>query len=259
MLFRSLKLWLNVLLNIALFLPLGFLLPFLAKLFQRWYVTLSAGFGVTLAIESAQYLLGRGMFDVDDLFTNTLGTVLGFSLSMLLLRLFPGRGKPRRGWAAYLVCPLAFGAVLLGIFGIYQFKEYGNLPEAPAYTADLRGLDWQLEWELDDGAWAALTYRGTPFTKESCDDFGAAFAQSVGVTFPDAYYYDDLTIFANHSTGDFLNVTYHDRSYEYSASVSASRDIPGAEAEEAVLRDKLAAWGISVPEEAVFADRKSVV
>ena len=67
----TLKLWLNVLLNIALFLPLGFLLPFLAKLFQRWYVTLSAGFGVTLAIESAQYLLGRGMFDVDDLITNT--------------------------------------------------------------------------------------------------------------------------------------------------------------------------------------------
>ena len=28
------------------------------------------------------------------------------------------------------------------------------------------------------------------------------------MTFPDAYYYDDLTVFANHSTGDFLNVTY---------------------------------------------------
>lgn len=247
----TLKLWLNVLLNIALFFPLGFLFPLLARPFQRWYVTLPTGFGVSLAIESVQYLLGRGMFDVDDLFTNTLGTVLGFSLAMLLLRLFPGRGKERRGWAPHLICPLAFGLVLAGIFGGYQLKEYGNLPEAPAYAANLRGMDWQLVWEPVEGAETAFTYRGAPFTKESCDAFGAEFARGAGVTFPDAYYYDDLTVFANHSTGDFLNVTYHDRSYEYRSS--ADGDAPGVEGSEPVLREKLAELGIFVPEGADFA------
>lgn len=150
----------------------------------------------------------------------------------------------------YLTCPLAFGLVLLGIFGGYQLKEYGNLPEAPAYTADLRGVDWQLVWEPEEGAGTAFTYRSSPFTRESCDAFGAEFARSAGVTFPDAYYYDDLTVFANHSTGDFLNVTYHDRSYEYRAS--ASGDAPGVEGTESVLQEKLADFGISVPEGAAF-------
>lgn len=247
----TLKLWLNVLLNIALFFPLGLLLPLLARPFQKWYVTLTTGFGLSLTIETAQYLLGRGMFDVDDLFTNTLGTALGFSFAMLLLRLFPARGKERRGWSPYLICPLAFGLALLGIFGGYQLKEYGNLPEAPAYTADLRGLDWQMEWEPEEGAKTVYTYRSTPFTKESCDAFGAEFARNAGVTFPDAYYYDDLTVFANHSTGDFLNVTYHDRSYEY--RLSTSGDAPGAEGTESALRERLAELGISVPAEADFS------
>ena len=83
----TLKVWLNVLLNIALFLPLGFLLPLLAKKFQNGWLMLITGFGGSLIIELAQLALGRGMFDVDDLFTNTLGAMLGWALIMLLLTL----------------------------------------------------------------------------------------------------------------------------------------------------------------------------
>ena len=42
----TLQIWLNVLLNIALFVPLGFLLPLLSKPFRKWYAALGAGFGV---------------------------------------------------------------------------------------------------------------------------------------------------------------------------------------------------------------------
>ena len=38
----TLQIWLNVLLNIALFVPLGFLLPLLSKLFRKWYAALGA-------------------------------------------------------------------------------------------------------------------------------------------------------------------------------------------------------------------------
>ena len=63
------------LLNIALFVPLGFLLPLLSKPFRKWYAALGAGFGVSLLIELSQFFTGRGMCDVDDLFTNTLRCV----------------------------------------------------------------------------------------------------------------------------------------------------------------------------------------
>lgn len=60
-----------------------------------------------------------------------------------------------------------------------------------------------------------MVYRTESLNKESCEDFAAAFAQGAGVTFSDAYYYDDMTYFANHSSGDTLSVDYRDSSYTY--------------------------------------------
>ena len=74
----SVKNWANVLLNVAMFGPLGFLLPLLGKKFRKWYVTIPAGFATSLAIELFQLAFGRGICDVDDLFCNTLGAVIGY-------------------------------------------------------------------------------------------------------------------------------------------------------------------------------------
>lgn len=60
-----------------------------------------------------------------------------------------------------------------------------------------------------------MVYRTESLNKESCEDFAAAFTQGVGITFSDAYYYDDMTYFANHSSGDTLSVDYRDSSYTY--------------------------------------------
>ena len=74
----SVKNWANVLLNVAMFVPLGSLLPLLGKKFRKWYLTIPAGFAVSLAIELLQLAIGRGICDVDDLFCNTLGTMIGY-------------------------------------------------------------------------------------------------------------------------------------------------------------------------------------
>ena len=63
----TLQTWLNPLLNIAMFVPLGVLLPLAGTAFRRWYWALAAGAGTSLGIEVLQYLLGRGQADVDDL------------------------------------------------------------------------------------------------------------------------------------------------------------------------------------------------
>jgi len=76
----SFKNWANVLLNIAMFVPLGILLPWIHKLFRKWYVMLGSGFACSLAIEIFQAITGRGLFDVDDLFANTLGAIFGYGL-----------------------------------------------------------------------------------------------------------------------------------------------------------------------------------
>lgn len=80
---------LNVLGNIALFVPFGFFLPLLMK--TKFFKTSLCGFLFSLIIELIQLPLER-VSDVDDLILNTLGTILGFLVfvvsKVLYLRFF---------------------------------------------------------------------------------------------------------------------------------------------------------------------------
>ncbi|PFU83755.1 hypothetical protein COK91_05955 [Bacillus cereus] len=71
------------LLNIVLFMPLGFLLPTIWPQFRKMKNTVCAGFFFSLAIELNQ-LLNNRITDIDDLFTNTLGAVVGYVLYKVL-------------------------------------------------------------------------------------------------------------------------------------------------------------------------------
>ena len=63
--------------NIALFIPLGFMLPMLNQASRKWDITLACGFFFSLTIEIFQLFNSR-ITDIDDLITNTLGTLIGY-------------------------------------------------------------------------------------------------------------------------------------------------------------------------------------
>lgn len=75
-------------LNIVLFLPIGFSIMFLRHdsgwLRSTILVTMYC-FVVSITIESIQYVTGRGYFELTDLLTNTLGGFIGGMLAMILL------------------------------------------------------------------------------------------------------------------------------------------------------------------------------
>ena len=66
-------------LNALLYLPLGFLLPFAFKRVKWWQVTLFALF-LSVSVEFIQLLFKCGFSELDDVFHNTLGCVIGFFL-----------------------------------------------------------------------------------------------------------------------------------------------------------------------------------
>lgn len=244
----SVKNWLLVLLNVAAFVPLGVLLPLVARPFRRWYITVPAGGLLSLAIETLQLLTGRGTFDVDDLFTNTLGGALGYCLVLILLCLASPETRSPRRWLPYLACPALFAGAVAGIFAAYCLQPYGNLSIAPSYSTDLRAVRWSTDLELDGETATAMVYKAPSMTQSDCVRFGNAFAETAGIAFPDAYYYDAMTIFANHSSGDFLSVDYRDGSYVYRLG-----DPLTVETTEAGLRQALEKLGIAVPAGAVFS------
>ncbi len=69
---------LNVGGNIFAFSPFGVFLPLLSMQMRKWWKVLLSSFEVTLCIECAQLLTRLGVFDVDDLFMNTLGGLFGY-------------------------------------------------------------------------------------------------------------------------------------------------------------------------------------
>ena len=73
----------DTILNIILFVPLGFFLPFLYKKYKNICNVALIGFVFSLSIEMVQ-MFGRGSTDINDLITNTLGTILGFVFYKLL-------------------------------------------------------------------------------------------------------------------------------------------------------------------------------
>ncbi|MGE7695751.1 VanZ family protein [Lysinibacillus sp. NPDC094177] len=68
----------NLLGNLLIFTPMGFLLPLLSKKFRKAWTVICIGFFSSLAVESIQFIFTVGSADIDDLILNTLGAWLGY-------------------------------------------------------------------------------------------------------------------------------------------------------------------------------------
>ena len=70
--------------NIACFVPIGILVGLIARRHRLLYGML-VGFLTSLAIECTQLMWQKGVFDVDDLFNNTAGALIGGLIALLIL------------------------------------------------------------------------------------------------------------------------------------------------------------------------------
>lgn len=76
----------DTILNIILFIPLGFFLPLLYKKYNRVNRIALTGFLFSISIEIVQ-MFGMGSTDINDLITNTVGTCLGYYIYKVLFKL----------------------------------------------------------------------------------------------------------------------------------------------------------------------------
>lgn len=71
------SLTLEFFLNIAMFLPLGLLVPLLQRGEHKYRNTIIIGIASTLFLEITQCVSGMGVLQLDDIVANSVGTVLG--------------------------------------------------------------------------------------------------------------------------------------------------------------------------------------
>ena len=78
----------DTVLNIFLFVPLGFMLPILYRKYDSIGKLALVAFLVSLSVEIAQ-MFGTGATDINDLITNTVGACLGFVIFRLVYKVIP--------------------------------------------------------------------------------------------------------------------------------------------------------------------------
>ena len=134
--------WINLIGNILLFVPIGFLPATLWERCRKVSMAMAFGLGVSLLIEISQYFLAVRVVDVDDLILNGLGTLVGFGVFSLLRLVRPIRHwqdalsqaeRPRAPLAAWVYLLLVLAAFIL----IYTQQrsaallQQGSLPARP--------------------------------------------------------------------------------------------------------------------------------
>ena len=73
--------------NLLMLFPTGFLLPTIFKCKKiRWYHVANTALLFSLFIEITQYFTGRGLMEFDDVFNNTAGCLLGYTVFLMVRR-----------------------------------------------------------------------------------------------------------------------------------------------------------------------------
>lgn len=249
----SVKNWLNVLLNVAMFVPLGVLLPLISTKLRKWYISIGTALGLSLVIELLQLWRGTGICDIDDLFANTLGAVIGYAAIIFVLTI---TGKEKIDWKRCLCCGLALllavGSIS-GIFITYELKEYGNIPYMASFRVNTSDVNWELACSLPVESENVPVYHSQTYSKENCEALASEFSETFGIVFDDIQYYDEDAYFMDHGGGNgshFLIVSYLDGSYDY-RSGTWEKD-SWADADREAVITALDGFPLTIPEDAVF-------
>lgn len=80
--------YINLIGNVALFIPTGILLPFLYKRLNNFFKVVGTGMLISLIIEITQIPIYDRACDIDDLILNSLGVIIGYLIYLLFKKLF---------------------------------------------------------------------------------------------------------------------------------------------------------------------------
>jgi len=107
----------NVIGNIILFVPFGYLVSYYVKK-PKYYGILFLTFITSLSTEVIQMYIGRS-FDIDDILLNFVGGLIGFLIFKIQAKIIEKLPNfLKKSWLADLLVVVLFGIVMVGIYFI---------------------------------------------------------------------------------------------------------------------------------------------
>lgn len=74
----------QILINLLVLLPVGFMLPFIISGKMRYFWTFLISFCISISIELLQIIMVCGTFELDDILNNVIGACMGIGIYILL-------------------------------------------------------------------------------------------------------------------------------------------------------------------------------
>lgn len=146
----ALRVFANLFGNMLVFVPFGLYLPLLVRRLRGFRGVVLATLALSASLEGLQYLLGTGSTDIDDLWLNALGSVIGYLLFRSVVRVTPTR-------PAALAAALAASVVFAGAGYATAYREFGLYLGLAKLREDVQGAQ-----RIPDRAPEAIgTIRGT--------------------------------------------------------------------------------------------------
>ena len=255
----SLRSWQFIILNIFMFVPFGFLLPLLNKRFHKYYNTLIAATLLTMFIELFQLVTGIGIFEVDDIFNNVLGALIGYGIIMALLSIIKSeknkglkKGLKVVGYLSPLMITIA---IFLSIFMYYYNKELGNIAQDYIYKINLKNTNIEFNSSLNDNNDLVPIYRAPIYTKDESRQWVSDLFNNLGIDG------SNLEIDAYHENAIFwkrgeptYNIwfNYIGGTYSFTDFSHFDDGVEPMKIEESLLLEALNDFRINIPEEAEF-------
>ncbi len=177
--------WRNIILNILMFVPFGFLLPLFSDRFKKFYWTLSLGFLFTFGIEATQYITKRGIFEVDDIMNNWIGALIGYSLVMFLLTSISKEKTKFKTLKLIIYLLPTLGVIFASykINDIYNSQRFGNLSSNYNYVYDMSKVSLNSKVELkNDEDKEKKVYTLNRLSAEDALNFAQDFLKKLGTS-----------------------------------------------------------------------------
>ena len=256
--------WRNIILNIMMFVPFGFLLPFVSNKFQVFWKTYVAGFLFTFLIEITQLLLHLGICELDDFMNNTVGAMIGYGfyrLSVFVVQKWKKQETKTISMVCFQIPLLVTLTSFALIFGIYEMKELGNL--SSGYIIRQKDVNVKTKLDFSTEESTAMVYQTSVAdvegTREVAEEIFGRLGSGIDESRTDIYE-DEVLYWSEGDNRLSIWVHYAGKTYRFTdMSASFGNDdeekgnkLDASEDEIILALEKL---GVSIPEGAVFEEK----
>jgi glycopeptide antibiotics resistance protein len=212
----------NIVLNIVMFIPLGILLPIGIKKFRVWWKTYLAGFCFSLFIESIQFIFGIGTAEADDLFGNTLGTIIGFGIFVevcfafkMIVKKVENETKEIIRFVIFSIPVLATLTAMAVAYSIYIHQGIGYSKYECIEKIDAKLINAKASYELSENCVEMDVYKAPILNRDEAYNKGKNIIEKLGGEVDEGRndYYDE-TLFMASKSQILVSVDYYGGVYD---------------------------------------------